>query len=545
MKTTITLLVLFLCISSYLHSQTAVAPSLGNGTSGNPYQIATWQNLYWITQSTDRWDDYYIQTADIDLTTADPAIATWDSNKGWTPIGNPTINFTGSYDGQNHFIKGLYINRPTEDNLGLFGYTGGTCSIQKLRLLDGTVTGRGCVGTLVGKHSSSGNITYCCNTGNVIASGYCIGGLVGENDQSTIEFCYNTGKIGNGIKDNTGPGWIGGLVGHNWIGLIRNCYNTGKIDGGYWGAGGLVGYNNTDGGVVQNCYSVGLVDAFSETDPIYGLYRIGGVVGDCCTYWVSNTFWDYETAGTTRGHGTPRTTAQMKMQSTFTGWDFTNVWEIVGDNYPRLRNNPDSALPVELNLFTARTENNSVILEWQTATEVNNYGFEIERAFVETQHAVSLHWVKIGFVQGHGNSHSPQSYTFVDVNALAGKVQYRLKQIDFDGKYEYSNVVEINVEAPTIFLVKQNYPNPFNPTTVISYQLSLNSWVTLKVFDILGKEVKTLVNEYKNAGTYNCEFRIENGELPSGIYFYRLTVSNTSSGSGEIFSQTKKLMLLK
>lgn len=125
------ILIFSLMFSSILFSQIAVAPSYGDGTISNPYQITTWQNLYWITQSIDRWDDHYVQTADIDLSTTIPVITTWDGNKGWTHIGNSSVNFTGSYDGQNHYIKGLYINRPTENYLGLFfGYISGTGSIQ-------------------------------------------------------------------------------------------------------------------------------------------------------------------------------------------------------------------------------------------------------------------------------------------------------------------------------------------------------------------------------------------------------------------------------
>ena len=127
-----------------------------------------------------------------------------------------------------------------------------------------------------------------------------------------------------------------------------------------------------------------------------------------------------------------------------------------------------SALPVELTSFTAEIQNNSIKLNWQTATEVNNYGFEIERS----QNSV---WVKIGFVKGNGNSNSAKVYSFTDAQKLSGKYSYRLKQIDNDGVFEYSKVIETYFELPETFNLSQNYPNPFNPITKIEYQLPATS----------------------------------------------------------------------
>jgi len=207
----------------------------------------------------------------------------------------------------------------------------------------------------------------------------------------------------------------------------------------------------------------------------------------------------------------------------------------------------DSPLPVELNSFTAFAGKSGVQLNWSTATEVNNYGFDILRQVIPQQvipQQVILRqaqddngWEKIGFVQGHGNSNSPKDYTFVDANPPAGKVLYKLKQIDFDGAFEYSNVVEVNVETPQEFRLAQNYPNPFNPSTVISYQLPMDGNVTLKVYDMLGNEIATLVNQFQKAGSYNYQFSINNLQLSSGVYYYRLQSGN--------FIQTKKFILMK
>ncbi|MDP1676771.1 MAG: YCF48-related protein [Bacteroidota bacterium] len=193
-------------------------------------------------------------------------------------------------------------------------------------------------------------------------------------------------------------------------------------------------------------------------------------------------------------------------------------------------------LPVELISFTATAHGKNVELKWNTATEVKNYGFEVERKAIDNGQWTIENWGKVGFVEGNGTTNAPKEYSFSDKNITAGKYSYRLKQIDRDGKFEYSSAVEVKVvgEANT-YEVSQNYPNPFNPNTVISYQLPVTSAVTLTVFDAIGREVATLVSEVKEAGTYSATF--DGSKLSSGIYFYTLRAGN--------FTATKKLTLMK
>jgi hypothetical protein len=180
----------------------------------------------------------------------------------------------------------------------------------------------------------------------------------------------------------------------------------------------------------------------------------------------------------------------------------------------------DGALPVELTIFTAALNSGAVELNWKTATEVNNYGFEIEKTVISNQQAVTS-WKKIGFVEGAGTTNAPKKYSYSDRNIPEGKYSYRLKQIDRDGKFEYSQTVEVTAAiAPKVFALEQNFPNPFNPSTVISYQLPISSQVSLKVYDAIGREVTTLVNETKEAGYYSVTFDAKN--LSTGIYFVRL-----------------------
>ena len=190
----------------------------------------------------------------------------------------------------------------------------------------------------------------------------------------------------------------------------------------------------------------------------------------------------------------------------------------------------DSPLPVELTEFSAEFVENNMKLEWETATEVNNYGFEIERTSEKND------WSKVGFVEGHGNSNSPKYYSFSD-NSLneSGEYSYRLKQIDIDGSFEYSDIVNINLSAPNNFKLSQNYPNPFNPITSINYSVSDDSYVVLIVYDILGNEVAVLENGYRAAGSYNRTFDASN--LGSGLYFYSIKAGN--------YSSTMKMLLMK
>jgi hypothetical protein len=198
---------------------------------------------------------------------------------------------------------------------------------------------------------------------------------------------------------------------------------------------------------------------------------------------------------------------------------------------------PVGSLPVELTSFSATTIGKDVKLSWNTATEINNYGFEIERSALSAER---LSWEKIGFVNGNGNSNSPKDYSFVDDFGgkpayRTGRYSYRLKQIDNDGQFEYSKVVEIYANGTKKFELTQNYPNPFNPTTTIQFQLPTTGLVKLTVYNILGQEIKTLVNETKEAGTHTINF--DASDLNSGVYVYKI-----ESGS---FTQTKKMTLVK
>jgi hypothetical protein len=186
-------------------------------------------------------------------------------------------------------------------------------------------------------------------------------------------------------------------------------------------------------------------------------------------------------------------------------------------------------IPVELISFTATTNDKGVILNWSTATELNNHGFEIQRS------TEGKEFFTIGFVNGHGTTTEQQNYSYADRNLVDGKYYYRLKQVDYDGSYEYSDVVEAEWRSFNLYLLEQNYPNPFNPTTIIGFGLQNKSNVKITILNAIGEEVAVVLNEEREAGFHQVEFNA--ASLPSGVYFYRLQTGD--------FISTKKMLLLK
>jgi hypothetical protein len=197
--------------------------------------------------------------------------------------------------------------------------------------------------------------------------------------------------------------------------------------------------------------------------------------------------------------------------------------------------NPNLSNPVELVSFTASTDKDAINLKWKTATELNNSGFDIERGSVNNSNG-NIILTKIGFVKGAGNSLTANSYSFSDKVNISGKYYYRLKQIDNDGSFKYSDPVDVNFTSQVnSFNLTQNYPNPFNPSTTIAYSLSEASNVKLSVFNALGQQVKIVENVYKNAGNYKVTLNAD--DLNSGIYFYKIEAGQ--------YSQIKKMILIK
>ncbi|MCK5833716.1 hypothetical protein KAH81_08610 [bacterium] len=266
----------------------------GTEPLGSPREVSTLDHLLWISTNSSSWGDDFIQTANIDAS----ATNTWNYNgltyDGWSPIGNVTTRFEGNYDGNGFTIDGLFINRTT-NYIGFFGYASGA-TIQDIGVTNVNITGAEQVGGLLGRNYDSSIISNSYSTGSVSGSSF-VGGLVGYTYNSTVSNNYSTGSV-------SGSNSVGGLVGHNYLSTVSNSYSTGSVSS-FFSVGGLVGYNNSP---------------------------------------VENSFYDSETSGRSdnTGKGVPKTTLQMKTQSTFTdaGWDFTTIWNMDGitnDGYAFLR----------------------------------------------------------------------------------------------------------------------------------------------------------------------------------------------------------------
>ncbi len=267
-----------------------------------------------------------------------------------------------------------------------------------------------------------------------------------------------------------------------------------------------------------------------------------GTVVDAAPAWMDMVTINFSTIN-------PAGTANLEWQTSST---FFSVFD--GDNATKwdigtFTNENSSPLPVELSSFNVNAvEGVKAQLQWETATEVNNYGFEIERSVVvdnavkDASAPLSMpdkQWEKVAFVEGHGNSNSPKLYSFTDKNLIGGsKFVYRLKQIDIDGTFEYSDEVEIEI-LPTNYELMQNYPNPFNPTTKIRFSLPEDAKIGINVYNILGEKVASVLNEELKAGFHEVDFNSSSAgySLATGVYIYTIETKN--------FSQVKKMILMK
>jgi hypothetical protein len=202
------------------------------------------------------------------------------------------------------------------------------------------------------------------------------------------------------------------------------------------------------------------------------------------------------------------------------GWNQANV--------PYLSVVYEYIVPVELTSFSANVNDFSITLNWSTATETNNSGFEVQRS-------ESGEYETIAFINGNGTTTEPQAYSFTDEKVSVGSYTYRLKQVDFDGTFEYSNAIEADVLAPSSFVLEQNYPNPFNPSTTIKFSLPYETEVRLSVYNTIGEKVAEVFNGNLKEGYHEVVF--DAASLTSGTYFYRLEANE--------FVEVKKMLILK
>jgi hypothetical protein len=385
----------------------------------------------------------------------------------------------------------------------------------------GGVQGMNYVGGAVGMLYNTSVMQDCYSTGNVTGTGLGIGGLIGSVQSNSSVYRNYSQSVISGYRI------VGGLVGYLNQSTIGNCYSRSGVtfNNTQLNGGGLVGM--AQNGTIEKCFSTGTVT---------GGANLGGVIGNAITSTITASFWDTQTSGVAASAGgTGKSTAEMKDRTTFNGagWDDAVWFKDAGINndYPYLawENPAGSPMPAGLCSFTAVATANGVALVWKTATEVNNHGFAIERKAMDT-------WIKIGFAAGSGTTNASKEYSFLETGLPAGRYSYRLKQIDRDGGFAYTQEAEVTVAAtPALFTLQQNYPNPCNPVTLIGYQLPMNGPVTLNVYDVIGREVAVLVDGVKEAGMHSVRF--DGTTLSSGVYRYMIRAGS--------FTAVKTLVLIK
>jgi photosystem II stability/assembly factor-like uncharacterized protein len=341
-----------------------------------------------------------------------------------------------------------------------------------------------------------------------------------------IYFTTNGGTNWN-LRDLTGAGGSSGFV-------SSIAFNDNKINGiaGTYGTTTTLS-RTTNGGM--NWFSQTIpctIDGYTNLKYVTGTNTVYLIVSNDATTQSfksedNGANWETSTFPATAYHS-------WHMDLVLAGSNANAVSSSSTGNIAKINESP---MPVKLESFTSNVNGRNVTLNWATTYEENNYGFDVERNVVGQN---SQNWSKIGFIKGNGNTNSRSQYSFPDNKLNSGKYQYRIRQVDYNGNYEYFSLNStIEVTLPGKFNLSQNYPNPFNPVTKIDYEIPSNSKVSIVLYDMSGKEVKSLVNSEQSAGYYTIQLNA--GNLSSGIYFYRLIAG--SNGNNVMF--TKKLSVIK
>lgn len=351
------------------------------------------------------------------------------------------------------------------------------------------------------------------------------GAADGSATGATSGIWYFFAGDGAGFSDNSGFTGSQVFTGIRWQFGASGSITTNARVAGAWTSSGISGTPFAQG----NTYTVDIYGNNTTTTANYNYFTTQSVAANTMDIWVNGVLVADDIGK-----------ALLANDSNIDSWMFygessaDNVANIFLDDIYYTNTISDTVLPVELSSFSAIIMDNSVKLNWQTKTEVNNYGFEILRS-TQNENA----WSKLGFVHGHGNSNSPKNYTFTDdlnlTPNLSRTLSYRLKQIDTDGKIEYSKIINIDLGSPSQLELSQNYPNPFNPITTIKFSLPQSGNVKLTIYNLLGERVAELVNEFKESGVHTIYF--DASELNSGVYIYKVE----SNG----FVRARKMTLVK
>jgi flagellar hook assembly protein FlgD len=515
----------------------ATAPDAGNGSSGNPYQIATLANLRWLSENSDKWASgkYFIQTTDIDASETQY----WDNGEGFSPIGESSIRFQGNYDGNGHTISGIYINRSSTYFIGLFGFIYTGANIRNLGLIDAEIIGCYFIGSLIGCNREA-SVSNCYASGTV-SGGNSVGGLIGHILGGSVSNCYASGSVsGVSTVDGLLGSSVGGLIGSNDYASVSNCYASGAVSGES-SVGGLIGRNYLT--TVLNCYASGAVS---------GEYSVGGLIGSL-SGTISACFWDNTVNSGLDGVGygysgdqvTGETTTKMQTKSIYTdaGWDFLTVWGIndtINEGYPHLY--WQSPLP---RIIIGSIED-------ITIGSVDIYGdlfyagssYPLQHGFcwnTEGEPSLEDDFIELGPVPSTGVFRA-------QITGLTSNTLYYIRAYATnEAETVYSQVISFTtlktgiVEGiPSNYVLSQNYPNPFNPTTTLQYGLPEASDVDLMIFDITGRKIKSWHISSQQAGWHKVIWNGTNQydqQISTGVYIYSLRAGD--------FVDTKKMVFMK
>lgn len=562
------LILLLVTITVGLTAQTATMPA-GSGTYSNPYQIATLENLYWITApgivngltQEERWDKKYIQTADIDASIT----STWDVGdhdndpdtpdvaQGWMPIGYNDLysvdyySFKGIYNGQGYTISNLYINRPETEHVGLFGYVKGNyypntiAMFQNINLVNVDYHGGSETGGIIGYVQSNTSMRDCSVTGSIIG-GDQTGGLVGHSSIFDFENCQSNATIKG--ADN----YCGGLIGEAVGSIIDNCYSNAVITGTGSYYGGLVGLSSaqilnsyftgsvsgegsTHGGISGMAY--GLISNSFSTANINGYDSIGGLVGHASNLNVNRCYSTGEISGN------------------------SGVGGLVGNLYTATINNSFS---------TGNVNGESSIGGLTGIVFESSINHSFSKGFVSGGYSNSGGFVGYAYLTTiTGSFWDMESSGKTTSNGGVGKTTAEMKTLStytdagwdftdtwlmqdgFNNGYpylNYENSIDIDdvVIKPmySIAFLNNAYPNPFNPSTTITFDVFLPCEVKIDIYNIKGQLVRKLVSDTYTKGTHKVVWNGKdnnNNICGSGVYFYKMNAGH--------YTQTKKMMMIK
>ncbi|MBP3193976.1 GLUG motif-containing protein [Natronogracilivirga saccharolytica] len=517
----------------------------------NQPEVVRISDWYDLNEVRDLLDGDYLLENDLDEST--PGYETFNSDGGWQPIGDMSDSpFTGTFDGQGHTISNLVINRPNSNYQGLFAYIN-SAEIVNLGILDVDIIANSHVGAIAGRIDQS-NLTKTYATGNISVGGDVnIGGLVG----SARDFGMEISKSWSNVEIvSSGDRNVGGIVGYvTNDALIIDTYAIGSIVGNRQ-IGGLVGLASS-GALIKNSYSTGKVDGQSNTVNVGGLVGSGEIIED--------SFWDVETSQIFRHLGTPKQTAEMQTESTFTdvGWDFSEVWKMLNisdgvSGYPILQGlDRDIQLTEHLQASDPELGYSPTQLEFSEVA-VGDSETKSVQLYNNNLGPLEITEISTDPAQIFSNDHSNINNLTLNYGDTIN-VEVTFSPDEMGEEYEGSLVIQSNdpenseteisltgttkkdtyadkQEVPEEFGLEQNYPNPFNPATVIRFGLPQDANVELTVYTVTGERVATLISgEHKQAGHHTVTFDATG--LSSGMYIYRIMTDE--------FSKSRVMMYVK